>query len=165
VPTGKVEKARIDCKEATGLMPACPEVRKGTGEATMPKAMPQPVPAPSQMSKAGRIAKIVQLRDRAMALLREHSKCHDRGGGHKMMCRDTEHLKITYAGPFQKWATDTSETKRHFQTMNSVVHLPHMLGVWWKDPFKKVLFIEWSDEGKIEVVSYKRGDWEAHLLE
>jgi hypothetical protein len=86
VPTGKVEKARIDCKEATGLMPACPEVRKGTGEATMPKA----VPAPSQMSKAGRIAKIVQLRDRAMALLRERSKCHDRGGGHKMMCRDTE---------------------------------------------------------------------------
>jgi len=82
-----------------------------------------------------------------------------------MLCRDTEHLKITYAGPFRKWATDTSEAKRCFQTMNSVVNLPHMLGVWSKDPFKKVFFIEWGDDGKIEVVSYKRGDWEAHLTE
>jgi hypothetical protein len=29
---------------------------------------------------------------------------------------------------------------------------------------RKVLNIEWDDDGYVEVVSYKRGDWEASLL-
>jgi hypothetical protein len=34
-----------------------------------------------------------------------------------------------------------------------------------KDPFASVLFIAWGDAGQIEVTSFKRGDWEAHLSE
>jgi hypothetical protein len=124
--------------------------------------MPKPVISPSQRSNVPRIAKIVQLRNRAMALLRERSKCHDRGGGYKMLCRDTEHLKITYTGPFQQW--DTSEPAEYFQA-NKGGDLPHILGVWSKDPFASVLLIAWGDAGRIEVTSFKRGDWEVHLSE
>jgi hypothetical protein len=155
LPTGKVEKARFN--ECARLMPKCP-----VGEAIMSNAMPKPVTAPGQLSNAARIAKIVQLRDRAMVLLRERSKCQDRGGGHKLLCRDTEHLKITYAGPFQQRATDTSETTKYFQVVKGS-NLPNMLGVWSKDPYRTVLFIEWADAGQIEVTSYKPGGWEAHL--
>jgi len=98
-----------------------------------------------------------------MALLREPSKCHDRGGGHKMLCRDTELLKITYTGPFHKWAT--SEATKYSQVNRKAMNLPHLLGVWSKDPFAKVLFVEWSDDGQIDVTSFERGDWEAHLPE
>jgi hypothetical protein len=45
------------------------------------------------------------------------------------------------------------------------VNLPHVLGVWSKDPFAKVLFVEWSDGGQIDVTFFERGDWEAHLPE
>jgi hypothetical protein len=141
------------------VTPKCP-----IGEAIVADAMPKPVIAPWQLSNAARIAKIVQLRDRAMALLRERSKCQDPGGGHKLLCRDTENLKITYAGPFQQTATDTSEATKYFQVVKGS-SLPHMLGVWSKDPCRTVLFIEWADAGHIEVTSYKPGGWEAHLIE
>jgi hypothetical protein len=129
----------------------------------MSEAIPKPVPAPWRTRHADRIARIVQLRDRAMALLREPSKCHDRGSGHKMLCRDTELLKITYTGPFHKWAT--SEAAKYSQVKRKAMNLPHLLGVWSKDPFAKVLFVEWSDDGQIDVTSFVRGDWEAHLPE
>jgi hypothetical protein len=29
----------------------------------------------------------------------------------------------------------------------------------------KVLFVEWSDDGEIDVTSFERGDWEARLPE
>jgi hypothetical protein len=48
------------------------------------------------------------------------------------------------------------------------VNLPHVLGVWSKgskDPFAKVLFVEWSDDRQIDVTSFERGEWEAHLRE
>jgi hypothetical protein len=67
-----------------------------------------------------------------------------------MLCRDTEHLKITYTGPFHKWAT--SEAAKYSQVKGKAVNLPHVLGVWSKgskDPFAKVLFVEWSDNGQI----------------
>jgi hypothetical protein len=127
------------------------------GETIMSEPMPKPVISPSQSTNVPRIAKIVQLRNRAMALLRERSRCHDRGGGYKMLCRDTEHLKLTYAGPFPQW--DTSEPTEYIKGGN----LPHILGVWSKDPFSGVLLIAWGDAGQIEVTSFKRGDWEAHL--
>jgi hypothetical protein len=133
-------------------------------EAIMSEPIPKPVISPSQTSNVPRIAKIVQLRDRAMALLRQHSKCHDRGGGHKLLCRDTEHLKITYAGPFQQWAANTAEATKYFRVMKGS-DMPHMLGVWSKDPYTTVLFIEWADAGQIEVTTYKRGDREARLSE
>jgi hypothetical protein len=39
-------------------------------------------------------------------------------------------------------------------------NLPYDLDIWWNN---KVLNIEWSDDGRIEVVSYEPGPWEGEL--
>jgi hypothetical protein len=39
-------------------------------------------------------------------------------------------------------------------------NLPYGLDIWWNN---KVLNIEWSDGGRINVVSYKPGQWEREL--
>jgi hypothetical protein len=39
-------------------------------------------------------------------------------------------------------------------------NLSHGLDIWWNN---KVLNIEWSDDGRINVVSYKPGQWESVL--
>jgi hypothetical protein len=39
-------------------------------------------------------------------------------------------------------------------------NLPYGLDIWWNN---KVLNVEWSDDGRTDVVSYKPGRWESEL--
>jgi hypothetical protein len=43
-------------------------------------------------------------------------------------------------------------------------HLPHELSIWRKAPSQKVLSVTWDDAGKIELVTYEPGEWEALLV-
>jgi hypothetical protein len=92
-------------------------------------------------------AAAIRLRDRALVLLREHGEWSTNGEGHKLLCRETEHLVIAYEDPLQ----------------NSAVNLPHRLSVWSKSPCEKLFEIKWRDQRPVTLTAYKPGDWKAQL--
>jgi hypothetical protein len=50
-------------------------------------------------------ASIVALRDKAMAMLKQGA-WHDDGKGHRLLIRETEDLRLAYAGPLQMGAEE-----------------------------------------------------------
>jgi hypothetical protein len=53
-------------------------------------------------------AAIIALRDNAMVML-EQGAWHDDGNGHRLRIRETEDLRVAYAGPFQMGAEEMPE--------------------------------------------------------
>jgi hypothetical protein len=106
---------------------------------------------------------IIQLRDQAMAMLKEGA-WHDDGKGHRLLIRETEDLRLAYGGPFQIRAEEMPEEMKYFAAATGRSgHLPHELSIWRKAPSQKVLNVTWDDAGKIKLITYKPGEWEARL--
>jgi hypothetical protein len=107
-------------------------------------------------------ASIVALRDDAMAMLKQGA-WHDDGKGHRLLIRETEDLRLAYAGPLQVGQEIPEEMKYFAAATGRSGHLPHELSVWRKAPSRKVLNVTWDDAGKIELIAYEPGKWEEHL--
>jgi hypothetical protein len=108
-------------------------------------------------------ATIIALRDKAMVML-EQGAWHDDGKGHRLRIRETEDLRVAYAGPFQMGAEEMPENLQYFAAATGRSgHLPHELSVWSKAPPEKVLDVTWDEAGKLELITYKPGEWEARL--
>jgi hypothetical protein len=45
--------------------------------------------------------------------------------------------------------------------IGKVANLPYGLDVWVSK--KKVMNIEWADDGRVELISFKPGDWQQRL--
>jgi hypothetical protein len=106
---------------------------------------------------------IVALRDNAMAILKQGA-WHDDGKGHRLLIRETEDLRLAYAGPLQMGVEEMSEELKYFAAATGRSgHLPHELSVWRKAPSQKVLNVTWDDPTKIELITYEPGEWEARL--
>jgi hypothetical protein len=77
-------------------------------------------------------ASIVALRDKAMAMLKQGA-WHDDGKGHRLLIRETEDLRLAYAGPLQMGAEEMPEEMKYFAAaIGRSGHLPHELSVWRK---------------------------------
>jgi hypothetical protein len=110
-------------------------------------------------------AAIIALRDNAMVML-EQGAWHDDGNGHRLRIRETEDLRVAYAGPFQMGAEEMPENLQYFAAATGRSgHLPHELSVWRKAPSEKVLDVTWDEAGKLELITYKPGEWEAQLAD
>jgi hypothetical protein len=109
-------------------------------------------------------ASIVALRDNAMAMLKQGG-WHDDGKGHRLLIRETADLRIAYAGPLQMGAGESPEEMKYFAAATGRGgNLPHELSIWRKAPSQKVLNVTWDDAGKIELMTYEPGEWEALLV-
>jgi hypothetical protein len=87
----------------------------------------------------------VQLRDLALKAIKTGGaspSSHGPQGG-----KDLHIQYRTPLYPLQPWPTRSR-------------NLPYGLDIWCNN---KVLNIEWSDDGRIEVVSYRPGEWERDL--
>jgi hypothetical protein len=105
---------------------------------------------------------MMRLRSRAIAMLKGASWQND-GEGNRALIRDTDDLRILYAGPF-RWAAEIPSEMRHFAAaISENGPLPHKLTVWLKKPPRNVLNVTWNDDGQIYLVVYEPGDWEVHL--
>jgi hypothetical protein len=105
---------------------------------------------------------IMQLRNRAIAMLKGASWQND-GTGNRALIRETDDLRIAYAGPF-RWAAEIPAEMKHFAAaIDEYGPRPHKLTVWLKKPSRNVLNVTWNDDGQIYLVAYEPGDWEAHL--
>ena len=90
---------------------------------------------------------------------------HDDGKGHRLLIRETADLRLAYAGPLQMGAEDMPEEMKYFAAATGRSgHLPHELSIWRKAPSHKVLNVTWDDGGKIELITYEPGEWEALLV-
>jgi hypothetical protein len=106
---------------------------------------------------------IMQLRSRAITKLKGANWQNDVGGS-RALIRETDDLRIAYAGPF-RWAAEIPSEMKHFAAaIGENGPLPHKLTVWLKKPPRNVLDVTWNDDGQIYLVSYEPGDWEVHLV-
>jgi hypothetical protein len=110
-------------------------------------------------------AAIIALRDDAMVMLEQGAWHHD-GNGHRLRIRETEDLRVAYAGPFQMGAEEMPENLQYFAAATGRSgHLPHELSVWRKAPSEKVFDVTWDEAGKLKLITYKPGEWEAQLAD
>jgi hypothetical protein len=128
-------------------------------------------------SKPTRIETAFQLRDHALAIVRRHGSYQSAGDAKFLMWRG-EALSIMHRTPFQKWQAGDAAVRalaaKHEASLDDAKYaaathglelpevLPYGLDVWHG---KKVLSLEWADDGRARVISFKRGDWEEELSE
>jgi hypothetical protein len=77
------------------------------------------------------------------------------------MGAQTDGIEISYRTPFQP---DDQSKQKYLAALYGIPlrkNLPYGLDIWAP---KKVLNIEWNDRGKIELVSFRPGEWEAELI-
>jgi hypothetical protein len=108
----------------------------------------------------------IELRNMALAVLRAcggRTEAHAAGRKLNLVGFDRGGLKILYRTPFQK-LPKASERVKYFAALHGVrnggENLPYGLDIWRNG---KVLNIEWADDGRVELVSYKPGSWEGEL--
>jgi hypothetical protein len=113
-----------------------------------------------------RIKRAIVIRDKALNMLRNRGTWQTiRGPGAKsirvLMYKATD-LKMMHRTPFQRFG-ETPDYAKYLAALygsNRTYNLPYALDVW---SGKKVLNIEWADDGRVDLVSYKPGDWERAL--
>ena len=80
---------------------------------------------------------------------------------HQMLGYNDDALSISFRTPFQRLPGLDDRIKYWAAVLGKdVSNLPYGLDIWAP---RKVLNIEWDDHGRVEVVSYRAGDWEAKL--
>jgi hypothetical protein len=102
---------------------------------------------------------VTQIEPRAGALLaiKKQGKW-ERVGARRAIGVQLGDVKISYRTPFQP-LTPLAELLRYQRRLvGGKENLPYGLDIWYAR--KKVLNVEWTDEGAIEIISYEPGEWE-----
>lgn len=72
-------------------------------------------------------------------------------------------ISVMYRTPFQKVFSAPSDSRKYLAALLGVdceKNLPYGLDIFVG---RKVLNIEWDNKGRIDLVSFKRGEWETRL--
>jgi hypothetical protein len=118
----------------------------------------------------------LQLRDHALSVLRRHGR-HQPVGDAKFLMWNDESFRLWLRTPFQQRAEPDEATKKLAVKIGASVDeakyaatlhglklpepLPYAIDIWRG---KKVMSLEWADDGRANIVSFKRGLWEADFL-
>ena len=70
-------------------------------------------------------------------------------------------VTISYRTPFQPLPPLSQFMRYQIARLGGKESLPYGLDIWFAH--KKVLNVEWNDEGLIEIISYRPGEWEDQL--
>jgi hypothetical protein len=96
----------------------------------------------------------------ALRLVEEKGRW-ERARGRSWFAARHDLLEISYSTPFQRFHLEDEKTRIMRLLVGGKPNLPYGLNVWHLN--KKVMNVEWDDEGNLEVICYKPGDWEAAL--
>jgi hypothetical protein len=113
----------------------------------------------------------IQLRDAALEIVQQRGTLEPISGlkARVRLYRGDE-LIIIYRTPFQqlrRYGPSAREIKQYGEYQAALLHqrtpdpLPYGLDIWCG---RKVLIIEWAEDGTVELVAYKPGDWEGRML-
>ncbi len=116
------------------------------------------------MTREEKLARAAKLRDAAIAIVRRYGTWETDGSGAlKIMGARIDRIQIIYRTPFQSLPDDQSRQK-YLAALHGIPlrrNLPYGLDIWTP---KKVLNIEWDDRGRIQLVSFRPGQWETELI-
>jgi hypothetical protein len=103
----------------------------------------------------------LQLRDIALDIVRQRGSLEPTGdGGLRLLVFRDGDLGIALRTPFQR-PPPVPEAMKYWAAMTGRhVDLPYGLDVWFP---KKVLNVEWADDGRAVIVCFRRGEWERRL--
>jgi hypothetical protein len=110
----------------------------------------------------------IQLRDLALRVMKTLGDWEDLDGLRVVTFNDVPTgLSVIYTTPFQKLpgrgpAPEFAKYLAAQARQQPPGNLPYGLDIWAAG--KKVLNIEWSSDGRVDVIRYKPGDWEQRLL-
>jgi hypothetical protein len=105
-------------------------------------------------------SRAVTLRELALKAMRERGTWEKADPINLMMLRHGE-ITIGHRTPFQRQPEPNQKTKYYLALLGGPEPLPFGLDVWHGR--KKVLGIEWDMDGRVVVMSFTPGDWEAEL--
>jgi hypothetical protein len=104
-----------------------------------------------------RLTKLTGIRDRLIEVLTSRGVWEPLGSVNVLVARIGK-LEILHRSPFQKLHLESERTRYLRALSKGKANLPYGLDVWHQG--KKVLNLEWDDEGQFEVIAYKPGEWE-----
>jgi hypothetical protein len=113
--------------------------------------------------RASRLDAAISIRDAALKKVKKEGQFEDTNVGPLLVWKGAE-LEISHHTPFQKFPPPSEEFFRNCYAagVDPEINLPYGLDIW--DTKGKVLNIEWDHNNHVELVSFKRGDWEEKLL-
>jgi hypothetical protein len=114
-------------------------------------------------SKNDKVVRAIQLRDAALVMLQQHGIWEKTNIGKGLSVALVGAISVAYRTPFQRLPEPSDYLKYCAAQLgvHAPKNLPYGLDIWAP---KKVLNIEWDDKGNVELVSFRRGDWENTLL-
>ena len=117
------------------------------------------------MTGTARTARALAIRDHLLPLIRAQGAMEEIGGsGVRMVMWKAGRFAFALRSPFTAWGIKAPPPRSYSaaqakQRANPV--LPWSLDVWHG---RKVLSLQWHAPGRVEVISFHRGPWEAEAL-
>jgi hypothetical protein len=112
----------------------------------------------------------IEIRNRVLERLKSEGKFEQTNIG-PVLYWATDGFSATYRTPFQKLSKDhpdSDDAKYQLSLLKQLrgrpVNLPYGLDIHAASVSRKVMDIEWDENGHVEVVSFHRGEWEKDLL-
>jgi hypothetical protein len=105
----------------------------------------------------------IQLRDLALPIVQARGKMVPTKIGSSVLAYNDKKFEMIYRTPFPK-LPHGPEFLKYLAALQrrTIANLPYGLDIW-RTGIGKVLNIEWSDDGSVDVVSYRTGEWEFEL--
>jgi hypothetical protein len=118
-----------------------------------------------RMTKSAKLARALALREAALSIIRRAGVWESaKVGSHevKLLSAQLGGIHISYRTPFQQipQAGEALKYRAAQLGLKTPKNLPYGLDVWAP---KKVMNIEWDDQGNVALVSLRPGAWETEL--
>ena len=113
--------------------------------------------------RTSRLDAAINIRDAALKKVKNEGQFEGTNAGPLLVWRGDE-LEISHHTPFQKFPPPDEDFLRkcYAAGVDPEINLPYGLDIW--DMKGKVLNIEWDHENRVELRSFKRGEWEDKVL-
>lgn len=113
--------------------------------------------------RARRLDAAIRIRDAALEVVELEGQFEDTNVGPLLVWRGDE-FEISYTTPFQKFPPPGEDVLKQCYAagVDPEFNLPYGLDIW--STYGKVLNIEWDLKNHVELISFKRGEWEEIVL-
>ena len=101
-----------------------------------------------------RAEQVRKIRDLALDVVNARGSWRSAGKA-RILLAEVANLKM---GVWSAFSTPLPPNHTHALLRQRELDFPCALDIWFKN--KKVLSIRWRDDGHLQIISFKRGDWE-----